>query len=193
MAKMSGRAVMIVLGFLALIGALTCLFWSHKSRPSASRLSILRQGSENGRPVVFFRVQVPDQRRIMIVGAERVIREKAEEAFQLDPFRSPPLQRVTSSFWSTSTPNPGFEPEKGRKEFGVLAPWNDPVWKLRVTLAIEPPSLTKRFRYLRSDWSIYRSRGSSFFVATWAAWNAFHSTGQEVLESDFITNAIFVP
>jgi len=184
---------MIVLGFLALVGAVACLFCSHESRPSAFRLTILRQGTEKGRPVAFFRVQVPDQRRIMIVGAERVIRERAEEAFQLNPFRSPPLQEETSSFWSTSTPDPEFDPEKGRKELGVLAPWNDPVWQLRITLAIESPSLTGRFRRLRSDWSTYRSRGSSFFVATWSAWNAFHATGKEVLESDFITNAIVVP
>jgi hypothetical protein len=80
-----------------------------------------------------------------------------------------------------------------QKEFGVCAPTNAPVWKLRVVAAMETPRSFQRFKAMANTWRANRRSGRPFFKATSDAWNQFYFSGFEQLESDVITNALPQP
>jgi hypothetical protein len=89
------------------------LFWPKKSE-QPFRLSIVRTGIEQGKPVVFFRVEGDEGRRILIVNVQGLIEDTVQTPF-------------SPGFWSMSGYAGIGNPNKGRDEFGVLAPTNCPV------------------------------------------------------------------
>jgi len=207
---MNRPKIFLVLGLLVLMGGFLFLLWPHKTTKPLLRLKIVRQTKENGRPVVFFRVQATDHRRIVLDRIERVIGERAEvlatESFFSDGhtfyvgIERIPLVRgqpsITShglllfpGFWPPSTPNPVGDLKQGRKTFGVLGPTNARVWKLRVQACVEMATL-QRFNQIRMGWMDNWRKGKPCFKAAWEAWNTFYGIRFQEVDSDFITNTL---
>jgi hypothetical protein len=172
-------------------------------------LKIVRRTVEEGKPVVFFRVEVADNRRTQIKDVEKVVGDSSEgpfEGFHITYFNSnmAPVSTIaaspvkaslgllepTSNFWAPSQSSPLLDPSKGRREFGVLVPTNAAIWKLRVTVDMESPNPSERFKSSLIVWRLMRKRGSSVYEATKASWRIFTVMGSEAVESDLITNAI---
>jgi len=167
------------------------IFWARHHNDSPPKLTIVRQTMEEGQPVVFFQVDGSDSRRIQIGHVERVIGERTDEP------TSKPVQRVSSlsfklekDFWAPSSPElpPIGDPNKSRKEFGVVAPTNAPIWKLRVTI-MEHATLAQRFKDAPGLWKHLRGLGFSIRPTLREAWTTSIFVGSKVVESDAITNS----
>ena len=170
---------MLLVGLLIFVGAFALLLRPKNTTGPVLRLNIVKQTLVEGKRVVFFRVNVADGRRIQLVGAQRLCGDRKE-----DPSQFP------NGFWAPSQGSPLGSPQKGSKEFGVLAPTNASVWRLKVTVWMESASTRKRFDSMRVLWTLMRKRGSSVYSATKASWQAFYTAGSEALESKWVTNSV---
>src|SRR6266436_82632 len=100
------RTFLPVVALLALTGVTLFFLWPRETR---LRLRIVRRDEENGKPVVFFRVEGSGQRRIIITEVHQIV----GETWQIPSWAS---QR-----------SPLSDPMKAGKKFGVLAPRNTSV------------------------------------------------------------------
>ncbi len=170
-----------------LIGSAVFLL-AHSSSPQPFRLRIVRRATDQGKPVVYFRVEGGGHLRIQITNVERIVRENVEGRYlEFDPPKG--SATVRPDFWAPSQGSPTGDPIHGRNEFGVVVPTNAPVWKLRVMILFETSSLD-RIKSMPSLWRSLRSSGSSFVQSTHATWTAFYDGGQQTLESEPITNTV---
>ena len=150
---------------------------------ASPHLKVVRHAVESGSEVVFFRVELPDSRRVQICSVEKVIGGKVEEPWVSGSGK--PLQ-LRQNFWAPSQGWPMGDPGKGRKEFGVLAPTNATVWKLRVTVSLSMPR----------SWMLWQTmlecikQRRLLSKATSGTWNTFYQAGTETVESETITNAV---
>jgi hypothetical protein len=153
---------------------------------SSPRLKLFRHASERGREVVFFRVELDDNRRVQICGAEKIAGDgdTLEELFLHDSF---PM-RVNQDFWAPSQVWPLGDFRRGRKEFGVLAPTNAPTWKLRIAVCMSVPRSSAWLTMMRKDWAAQRRSGASAFKAASDTWNTFYQMDTRQIESETITN-----
>jgi hypothetical protein len=151
---------------------------------STPRLQIVRRAVERDREVIFFRVVLPDTRRVQICWAEKVIGDRVEIPYVEDMF---PAQ-LTPNFWAPSQVWPMGDFKKGRKEFGVTVPTNTAAWKFRVRVNLSVPRSRAWWKMMRWDWADQRSRGISVFKAVNDTWNTFYSMETQEIESETITN-----
>src|ERR1041384_6278724 len=118
---MNRRTVILAFSLLVAIGSLVCLQWPPEKNPPSYRLKIVRQAKEQGKSVVFFRVEGGNNRqRIQIKNVVRDAVGTTDGAFDVSPGQ-------TNGFWAPSHVWPIDDPGKGRKEFGVLVPTKAPV------------------------------------------------------------------
>jgi len=165
------------IGFLAL---------PHSSNDPLLRLKIVRQTVDQGKPVVFFRVERPGRKRIRIKQVDKIIGDRMEG---FDPRTS------TKDFFAPSQESPVDNPMKSRKDLGVLAPTNASVWKLRVLVQKEEPNPLKRVPTMVRVWKFrhrYNLHGSVLDYWT-GFWNGFTAGPSQWIESDFITNSVSFP
>jgi hypothetical protein len=120
--------------------------------------------------VVFFRVVGSSRRRIRIK-VDRILGDRFIPDAATEHWASPLLD------------SPG-------SEFGVLAPTNFSIWKLRVGIALELRRPIDRLLAMPYSWRILRVNGEPCLRAAWEAWGAFDFGESQIIESDAITNAI---
>jgi hypothetical protein len=172
---MSRRKILLVVTSLLLLGATVFLLWP---REAGLRLKIVRQTVENGKPVVFFRVE--GNGRIIITDVNQI----TGDAWQVPMWASqgPPFDGLTTR----------------RKEFGVIAPrntlvWKPTVWKLQVSV-VEELDIFNRLKTMRAGWlGLGAHVDKSTLGKARGFWNTFLPGSQQSIESDFITNAFSQP
>ena len=84
-----------------------------------------------------------------------------------------------------------LDEDESRKEFGIVAPTNLAVWRVRVQVRIEDPYSPRRFAEFLKLWRYGIGPGLTkpFPVIWWYLWQA-SSRHDDILESDPITNAV---
>lgn len=195
-------ALVVVIG-LALAGGVVLVLWSKKSDQPV-HLKIVRMGTEQGKPVVFFRVEGDANLRILIHAVEKVTRAGLDGRYDLpviskDVWAPGQLQEWgevagQDDFWAPSqTPHWAF----AGQDFGVLAPTNVPIWKLRVTATKSVPSRLGAFKAMPRMWSFCTSKGRPLSQIAKITWKMGFSgyTGifeTNVFESEPITNALAI-
>jgi hypothetical protein len=179
---MKPRQAILATAALIVAGGLAFVLWPKNAHRPLFRLAIVRRAEEQGKPVVFFRIVAADRRRFQITGVQRVYADRKD-----DPSQFP---EGTYGFWAPSQAWPIGDPRKAQKEFGVLAPTNAPVWRLRVTLWMESPSAADRLNSMRILYRMLRKRSIPIYNAAKTSWEGFYSIGSEAVESDFITNSV---
>jgi len=178
---------------LAVVGLLLAcavvLFWPRQSEYPRVRLKMVRRGIEQGKPVVFFRIDGTGDRRIQIALIAKI--SGNWDTLESTVTCVPPTQ--ATNFWAPSQVSPIMNVGIGRKEFGIIAPTNTSanplVWYLRAIVDVETARFD-RLRQMRRAWSYLKTTGKSFPKAVWAAWNWFYIENYEDLYSDPITNSI---
>jgi hypothetical protein len=176
--------------FVAVIAALVLalglfLFLWPRQPDSPLCLKIVGQTMENGGPTAFFRLEGAENRKIHIGKIERISGE------QIEPFD--PRGRPGQKFWAPSSPVPMGDPtnpNQGRTQFGVIAPGNAPVWKLRVKVFIEPANEIELLNKKLGLWKLLRRRGDPFFRGLQLTWTVPIYSDAKVIESDPITNTL---
>ncbi len=182
---MKRRKLVLVLALSVLLGLLVLFFWPYSAGPPVCHLKIIRQTVQQGKTVVFFRVEGAKGRRIRFDHVEKVTAGATNEPVDMTGFFA-----IGSKAW------PLGDVRQIRREFGIPAPTNPAVWKLRLTVYWDDPNdptPLERLKKLPHMWKAARAAGSPLFAACWYSWNFFDSKGSQVLESDFITNAIPEP
>lgn len=181
---MKPRLVFVaVLAAVVLVVGLGWFIWPRHS-DSPLCLKIVGQTMENGRPIAFFRLEGAENRKIHIGKIERISGEHVE------PFD--PRGRPGQKFWAPSSPVPMGDPtnpNQARTKFGVIAPGNAPVWKLRVKVLMEPANEVGLFKQRLGLWKLLRRRGDPFFRALHNTWTIPIYSDTKMIESDLITNA----
>jgi hypothetical protein len=182
--------------FVALLAVLVLwvgvgwFIWPRHNKGPLLRLNVVRLTVENGRQTGFFQVEVADRRRIEIVEVDRITGDRIEGPLDFSDVKSARVAKKVPNFWAPSQSSPMGDPKKGRTEFGVIAPTNAPVWKLRVTVHMETPSQLERFKMMPGLWWNMRQNGSSIYGATKDTWNAFYSDSNQWIESEPMTNTV---
>ena len=150
-------------------------------------MSIVGHSVEQGKQIVFFRVEGIG-RRITIVQVRRVIGSSEEDSREGDGLSKP-------GFWAPSEPMPypTYGVRNPHKVFGVTAPTNTPVWRLRLLVFVDRPFMA-RVREMPRGWKFYRvQRRDPWYRAVWRAWNVYESRDRSELQSDLITNEVVRP
>lgn len=182
------RTLLLVIVGLGLAGGLAFLFWPKQSDQPQVHLKIVNRAVEQGRQVVFFRVEGAGSRRIQIVWVGRIIGDwRTRCSLETDVTGVPP--KPATNFWAPSQVSPIMNLRSGRKEFGIMAPTNASVWQVRVIVNVDLPTW-ERVRAMPRTWSYMSRRGMPFLSAASGAWNAFYDGGTQDLYSDSITNSV---
>jgi hypothetical protein len=201
------HALWLIIMGLGLVGGLTLLLWLWQSDETKVFLKTVRWGTDQGRPVVFFKLEGAKGRRILIGNVERVVNQVNEGPFEgihlFDASRTadpsvepswktghPGIWTPTENFWPSSQPWPLHDPKKGRREFALLALTNGQSWNVRVTVNVERVSLGERISNMPRFWKPLRQAKYSLWRAAWSAWNTFYQFDSYVVESATITNAV---
>jgi hypothetical protein len=204
--EMKGRTLWaLIVAALVVVVAAGWFFLLRHSKGPLLRLKIVRQTVENGRQVVFFRVDVAGSRRITICDVERVIpiekdgpAEPSDWALEIlrkegSPFQPGDQSKPAKDFWASMHQWPMWDPAKGCKEFGVLAPKTAAVWKLQVTAKMETPGLINRLRWMWGQRNILWQSGKPIPKIISETWLSFHDVEERMVESDLITNSVPMP
>jgi hypothetical protein len=157
--------------------------WPRNSEHPKVRLIVVRRTIEQGKPVVFFRLELADKRRIQIDKVKRVLFGGASDS----PYE--PSVQAANSFWAPSQSSPLNDPSKGRDTFGVLEPPNAESWKLRAWVSIVTPNQNKGIKGMRKIWWLARSRGKPFFETARLAWRLWLSVPSEIVENQMIVSS----
>jgi hypothetical protein len=176
------------------------MFWPKKSGPHL-RLKIVRRAIEQGKPVVFFRLDGDANLRILIHGVEKVAGAAVEGRYD-SPVVSKdvwgPLKQEwgdvvgQDNFWA---PSQSLHCAFASQDFGVLALTDVPIWKLRVTATMSVPNRLGAFKAVPTMWRVCRSNGRTLpqiAKVAWGMWSSGYSGIFEtnVFESDPVTNAV---
>jgi hypothetical protein len=176
------RTLLLVIVGLGLACGIEFLLWSKKT--SLVELKIVRRAVEQGRSVVFFRVNGAEKGLMVIDGVYKIEDGKVKERL---------VRGADGLFgrWGDFSPlaiiDPLDDTNRERREFGVIAPTNVPVWSLQAQVFTDDPSLFKRFSIGFSVWWSFGKE--SVLSALRRAWNA-HAIRTENIASDPITNAV---
>ena len=174
------RTLLLVIFGLGLAGGLAFLFWSKQSVQPV-RLKIVRRAFEQGKQVVFFRVEVADGRQIQIRWAEKVVGDKIELPFTPQPSGT---VKPAIDFWSSTQAWPIVPGQ----EFGVVVPTSVATWKLRLIVHLDRP-LPERFIGMPKTWISLVRKGTPCKKAARLAWTSSLYRAEK-LETDPITNAV---
>ena len=175
------RTLLLSVVGLGLVGGVVFLCWPKKS-DQPLRLKIVGRAVEQGKQVVFFRVESADRRRMRIDKVERALFGGATD----NPFER--SVQEAKSFWAPSQVSPLDDQSKSRDEFGVLEPPNAESWKLRAWVSIITPNPTKNLQGMQQMWQRARSNGKSFFEAACFAWRVYFSAPSEIVEHRVIVS-----
>ena len=109
---------------VVLLAVVFYFLWPTLNGGPLLRLKIVGRAVENGREVVFFRLEGEGQRRVIITDVHQI--SGVTWQAPLWASQGPPLNDVS----------------KGRKQFGVLAPknisvWKETTWRLQATVLRE--------------------------------------------------------
>lgn len=179
---MNRRRISVVASLVVVVTGFWFFLWVLSPGEPEFRLKVVRQAIEQGKPVIFFKVVGGGPERIQLTDVERVAAGITNGPF--DEFSKP-----AKDFWAPSQTWPMGNPNVARKEFGIVAPTNTPVWKLLTMIYAEAPA-TERFKAMPRLWRHLRKAGSSFPKATRDTWNAFYGGSRHLIESDLITNSV---
>lgn len=184
------RTSLLAIVGLALVAGSVFLFWQRQSASTLVRLRVVRRAVEEGKPVVFFRVECAEKRLVLIAHVFKVEGDGIEDSFIRG---TNGLLVRNPDFWAPSQlAAPMGDSDASPKEFGVIAPANMPVWRLRVWVSIEEPNSLIRFRNLFLMWRLVgKESPTNIHVAAASAWTNTYFRPL-VLESDPITNT-FAP
>jgi hypothetical protein len=196
---MKRASLWFALGFLVLAG---CLVFSPLGQQDADRsplrLKIVRRVQDQGRPVVFFRLEGGGGRRVIVdaLGTMAVTRRQriilTDEVFDTRPEYAP------AELWSGSPTAVSEARRVSREEFAVFPPTNAFAWNLLVEFHSEPrlfDRLNSRFQRLKS-WAASWTSGkppptqSVVVVSTWStrASNRGWPDPSSGIRSDLIEN-----
>jgi hypothetical protein len=180
------RTLLLVIVGLGLGCGILFLFWRQSAQ--SLHLRIVRRAVEQGKPVVFFRVEGVENRWVAINDVFKIEGDKIEGTLVEE---TGGLLARAPDFWAPSQAEiPLADMHAGRKEFGVTAPTNVPAWRLRVAVVIEDPHSFMRFRTLFSMWRLAGTESAKSMRATAASvWNATY-TRPIIIESNPITNTV---
>jgi hypothetical protein len=177
------RAIVLVIVSLALVCVLLLLAGSHKP---LAKLKIVRFGVEQGKSVVYFRVEADTNRWLHLTPKIQKLEESGVE--ELRVMGTNGFLGLASDFLAPSQMPDWFVSEaESRKEFGILAPTNSSVWKLRVVVITENPNLLRRFEEFLKLWTKRAKLGKSV-PSPATEWKSAYTYGV-TLESDPITNS----
>lgn len=168
---------------VGLVVSLAWWWWPRHTKGPVLRLGIVKNTQEQGKPVVFFRIDVADNRRLRLEFVERIVGERIEGPLM---WVSGPKPITSPGFWAPSQKSILHELTRGPVEFAVLAPTNAPVWKLRVAVDLETP---QRWKAVWRRWKSLRRFGKSVSSATSEALGTFYRDVHEVLDSELVTNS----
>jgi len=162
------RALVAVFTALMVVVGVGWLIWFRQAK-DVFELKVVRQTLEDGRPVVYFRVEGGEGRRIQIGEIEQLAGDRVLQwADLLAVYRDPRTA--------------------GRKDLRLVAPTNVPTWKLRVTVYVEPASLVGRYNMLVGQWRMLRSMKYSVARTLKEIWTTPLYSESYAVESDSITN-----
>jgi len=179
--NMNRRRAFFIVGLLALVAVAVLLLRLHEPSPPSFRLKIVRQTVENGKPVVVFRVEGGEGRRIMLGNIERLFDDRIDRALK------------PSDFWAQSQQSPIWDPEQARKEFGVPPPKDHQGWKLRVTVCMAQHRTLRWLTTLPTRWREIRKLGVPPLNAIRSAWSWTPYANYQTIESDVVTNSVAEP
>jgi hypothetical protein len=135
------RAIVLVIVSLALVCVLVLLAGSHKP---LAKLKIVRFGVEQGKSVVYFRVEADTNTWLHLTPQIQKLEESGVE--ELRVMGTNGLLGVAPDFLAPSqVPDWFADAAESRKEFGILAPTNSAVWRLRVQVGIGDGYSSRRF------------------------------------------------
>jgi hypothetical protein len=193
------RTLLLVTVGLALVCGLAFLFWPEQPHQPMVALKIVRRAVEQGKPVVFFRLDGDANLEVLIHGVEKVTGTALDGRYD-SPVLSKDVWRAAKLEWGEVIGQDNFwAPSQSshwafaRRNFGVLALTNVPIWKLRVTATMSVPSRLGAFEAMPRMFSFCRSNGRTLSEITRIACHMALSgyTGifeTNVIESDPITN-----
>lgn len=203
------RQKLLVVGVcLALVGGLVLVVLSKKS-DQPLHLKIVRTGIEQGKPVVFFRLESSRGKRIAITGAQKIVGDSNKaplasvhfyafysplvpSSFAISSNKAVAALRISNHFWAPSQQWPMGDPAWAAQDIGVLAPTNVPCWKFRVIVETETISQLGRLQDIPRTFGHLRANGTPLLTAIRKAWNlvwdGFYEGKSQILESDPITN-----
>ena len=150
-------------------------------------MKIVGRAVEQGKQIVFLRVEGAGSRRIQIAWVARIIGDWHTGSLEFPVTGLPP--KPATNFWAPSQASPIMNLHIGRKEFGMIAPTNASIWQVRVIANLDLP-IWQRVRAMPRAWSYMSRRGMPFLSAASAAWNAFYDGGTRDLYSDPTTNSV---
>jgi hypothetical protein len=184
---MSRRTVLFVIVGLALVCGMVLLSGSRKP---LAKLKIVRLAVEQGKSVVYFRVEADTNRLLALNPFIKTLEDGTTEEFLIKS-TSGLLVRAPNLFAPLQVSDPWDEGFGSPREFGVIAPTNSPVWKLRLRVQlVENHSFKTLSDVLRPDTRVGQILfGSTIAAAKWV-WDAQSSTQNEIIESELITNAV---
>jgi|SRR5882724_3723255 len=180
------RATVLVFVSLGLVCILVLL---PGSRKPVARLKIVRFAVEQGKSVVYFRVEAGTNRLLTLTPfLQKLEGGRVEEWLVMGT--NGLIAKSADFLASSQSSDPWVNESTSREEFGILAPTNSPVWRLRIQVNIEDPYSIRRLAVLlKMGIKIQLPPVRSFPAAAAALWKhtAFH---YEILESDPITNVV---
>ena len=180
--KMKRPILKVLLICLALITGILSLLWPHRAGPPRPRLKIVRQTVTQGQTIVFFRVEGVSDRRVQFDKVVKVLGDATNELVDMDAFF-----KIGTKAW------PLGDPRQARKEFGIPAPTNAEIWRLRLNVQWDDPTdpnPIQRVKDWPTMWRAARLAGSPLRTSCWYTLNSFYGKGGQIIESDFITNRV---
>jgi hypothetical protein len=132
--------------------------------------------------MVFFQLEGVSDGRIQFGNVAKVTGDAASEFVDMSAFF-----KIGSKAW------PIGDPRQARKEFGIAAPTNAEIWRLRLDVYwddLNDPGPIQRVKQWPAMWRAARAYHSPLLTSCWYTLNAFHGKFFETVESDFITNRV---
>jgi hypothetical protein len=165
---------------LVMVCALSAVVRKPRERPIY--LKIARRSVEQGKPVVYFRLQGTNSGALGI-----------SQVTKIGPFKPQPAMETVGDigfpavdFWAPfQVEDPISRPESMQNEFGVLAPTNSGVWRVQVELVMPDPHSIRRFTSLASEWQVPLKDWPDAISFRYN----FPYTHRRVVESEPLTNA----
>jgi hypothetical protein len=184
--KEAGNKIMVrrLTSLTVVVGAVVCgLIALIRTKGPLAQLRIVRFAIEQGKPVVFFQVEGAKGRRLAIFN---VVKIEGDGTLVQKPSGS---FAPASDFWAPNQTSPLGISDKGRSEFGVIAP-SIAVWKLRVTLDVEDQNSFRKLFRLSGLWEVIgRAPLRTLRDLAASIWHENYSH-PEFVESELITNAV---
>jgi hypothetical protein len=145
------------------------------------RVKLARRTKLEGRPLVVFRVEVADGRRMQVSGIQ-----------MRKGYRGESYSGATSSAdpiaWSSSQVWPIEKTFNHGHEFGVYPPAGVAIWKLDVTVDTESPKWSVRYQNMARVWKGLRKGGVNAYDSMRVVWNTFYTELRHQVETEPVTS-----